>query len=55
MFTVPITTRLILPEEFGKSSLFTLAQTLLSLVALLGMDQAFARYFNSQEFDKKNF
>jgi O-antigen/teichoic acid export membrane protein len=54
MFTVPVTTRLISPEEFGKSSLFTLAQTFFTIFTFLGMDQAFVRYYNSNEFDKKN-
>ena len=52
MITVPITTRLVSPVEFGKSALFTLVQTLFSLIALFGLDQAFVRYYNSKELTK---
>ena len=53
MLTVPVTTRLVLPEEFGKSSLFTLVQTIFLIVAVFGLDQAFVRYYNSKEFSKE--
>lgn len=54
MVTVPIVTRMVSPVEFGKSALFTLVQTFFSLIAFLGLDQAFVRYFNTKEYDKKN-
>lgn len=53
MLTVPITTRLLAPEEFGKSSLFSLIQTIFNLVALCGMDQAFVRFYNDYKNEKK--
>ena len=53
MLTVPVTTRLVLPEEFGKSSLFTLVQTIFLIAAVFGLDQAFVRYYNSKEFSKE--
>ncbi|WP_407435444.1 lipopolysaccharide biosynthesis protein [Treponema sp.] len=53
MLTVPITTRLVLPEEFGKSSLFSLIQTIFNLVAFCGMNQAFVRYYNDYKNDLK--
>ena len=53
MLTVPVTTRLVLPEEFGKSSLFTLVQTIFLIAALFGLDQAFIRYYNSKDFSKE--
>jgi len=43
--TTPITTWLIIPEEFGKASMFTLAFNLLLNIALLGADQSFVRLF----------
>lgn len=53
ILTVPITTRLLIPEEFGKTSMFTLVQTLFNLVALLGMDQSFVRFYNYTEIKKE--
>jgi O-antigen/teichoic acid export membrane protein len=53
LFTVPVITRLISPEQFGMSSLFTLAYTIFNLVALLGLDQAFVRYFNVEGINRK--
>ena len=54
MMTVPITTRLVAPEEFGKSSLFTLMQTIFNLIALLGIDQSFVRFYNQKDINRKN-
>ena len=47
--TTPITTWLIIPEEFGKASMFTLAFNLLLNIALLGADQSFVRMFYEKE------
>ncbi|MDO5014968.1 MAG: oligosaccharide flippase family protein [Clostridia bacterium] len=44
--TVPIITHFISPEEYGKASMFILAQSTFSAVMYLGMDQAFVREFN---------
>ena len=54
MVTVPLVTRMVSPEEFGKSALFTLVQTLFTLVALFGLDQAFVRYYNNKEHSSKS-
>jgi len=51
--TTPITTWLIIPEEFGKASMFTLAFNLLLNVALLGADQSFVRMFYERPEDKR--
>jgi O-antigen/teichoic acid export membrane protein len=51
--TTPITTWLIIPEEFGKASMFTLAFNLLLNVALLGADQSFVRMFYERPDDKR--
>lgn len=45
--TVPIITYFISPEEYGKASMFTLAQGIASVLVYLGIDQAYAREFNS--------
>lgn len=48
--SVPITTYLISPEEFGKASFFTVSISLLLSVIYLGIDQSFAReYFNVKD------
>lgn len=52
MLTVPVTTRLLVPEEYGKSSLFTLFQSLFLIIGLLGLDQGYVRYYNDKETDR---
>lgn len=47
LIIVPITTYFILPDEFGKSSMYALGYTLFSLIIYLGMDQAFVREYNA--------
>ena len=49
----PIITWLIIPEEFGKAAMFTLAFNLLLNVALLGADQSFVRMFYERSEDKR--
>lgn len=44
--TVPICTYFISAEEYGRSSMFILAQSTISMVVYLGMDQAFVREFH---------
>ncbi|EKN40111.1 polysaccharide transporter [Clostridium botulinum CFSAN001627] len=52
-FTVPITTYFVVPTEFGKASMYTMALSISSMFIFLGMDQSFTREFNSEE-DKKS-
>jgi O-antigen/teichoic acid export membrane protein len=54
MLTVPVVTRLVSPEEFGKASLFTLMQTIFNFVVLLGIDQSYVRFYNRKDIDKGN-
>ena len=44
---VPIITRFISPEEYGKTGMFLVAQGLISAIMYMGMDQAFAREFSA--------
>lgn len=44
--TVPLITYFISPEEYGRSSMYILAQGTISMLIYLGMDQAFVREFN---------
>jgi O-antigen/teichoic acid export membrane protein len=52
-FSTPIISYLILPEEFGRASMFTLAYNIALLVTLLGLDQSLVRYYYEEE-DKPN-
>ena len=45
LITVPVITYFISPEEYGKSSMFTLAITILQMFVFLGMDQAYVKRF----------
>jgi len=47
LITAPLVTRMISPDEFGKVALFTLIYVLFSFIIFLGLDQTFARYYNS--------
>ncbi len=48
-FTVPITTYFVVPTEFGKASMYTMALSISSMFIYLGMDQSFTREFNAEE------
>ena len=47
--TVPLTTYFINPTEYGKTSLFTMIQSILMVVTYLGMDQVFVREYHEEE------
>ncbi|WP_374174035.1 lipopolysaccharide biosynthesis protein [Flavobacterium tructae] len=49
-FTTPIITAIILPNEFGKASMFVLAFNFLLQFFLLGSDQSFVRFFHQENF-----
>ena len=51
--SVPITTWLVAPEDFGKASMFTVFLMLTSLVLFLGLDQAFVREFHATDDKRK--
>ena len=44
--TVPVTSNLISPDQFGMSSMFNLANTIITLIVLIGIDQAYMREYN---------
>lgn len=52
LITVPITTRLIAPLEYGKSALFTLFQSIFLIIGLFGFDQGYVRYYNQEKNNK---
>src|SRR5471030_1629819 len=45
--TVPVTTYLVSPEDFGKSAMYTMGYSVSSLFIFLGLDQAFVREYNT--------
>ncbi|SFU45819.1 oligosaccharide flippase family protein [Pontibacter akesuensis] len=45
ILTTPVITWLIVPEELGRASMFTLLYNVLLNIALLGTDQSFCRFF----------
>lgn len=51
--TTPITTYLIIPAEFGKASMYTVAFSLILQGVLLGTDQSFVRMFYEYEEDRR--
>ena len=51
---IPIITRFISPAEYGRASMFTVTQGLLTAIVYLGMDQAYAREFASAKDEKRN-
>lgn len=44
--TVPVTTFLVTPNDFGKSTMYTMGYSITSLFIFLGLDQAFVREYN---------
>mgnify|MGYP005978304945 CR=1 FL=1 len=53
-FTTPIVTRMISPEQYGISSIFTVAINICILICGLGLDQGFVRYFYEETENKRN-
>lgn len=51
IITTPVITRLVAPEAYGNLALFTLCANAFMIIALLGQDQAFARFFYVNEED----
>ncbi|WP_369901755.1 lipopolysaccharide biosynthesis protein [Bacillus manliponensis] len=51
--TTPIITRILSPEEFGKSSLFMVILNVLLLISLFGTDQSFVRFFYEKEEESR--
>ncbi|RZT21373.1 oligosaccharide flippase family protein [Fictibacillus sp. BK138] len=45
LISTPIITRILTPEEFGVFSLFTITVNFLIVIATMGLDQSYARYY----------
>ncbi len=51
--TVPVTSYLVSADQFGLSNMFTLANNIITLIVVVGIDQAFVREYNETEDRKK--
>ena len=54
MLTVPVTTRILSPEEYGKASLFVLFESIFLIVGTLGLDQGYVRFYNQRQIDRQS-
>lgn len=54
-FSTPVISYLIIPEEFGRASMFTLVYNIALLVSLMGLDRSFVRYYYQDEEKKELF
>lgn len=52
IITIPLITRILSPEEFGRVSMFILAVNILMIFSIFGIDQSFVRFY--YEEDSKN-
>ena len=50
--TVPVTSHLVSADQFGLSNMFTIANSIITLIVLVGIDQAYIREYNETR-DKK--
>lgn len=48
-----VSTRILMPEDFGKASMFTLALNILMVTLIFGTDQSFIRFFYEEEEEKR--
>jgi len=51
--TTPIISYLIVPEEFGKASMFSLIYNVSLIISTIGLDQSFVRFYNEVENEKR--
>lgn len=52
-FTVPITTRILSPEQYGISSLITTITSFMFVICCLGTEQGFVRFFYEEKEDNR--
>ncbi|AFG35211.1 membrane protein involved in the export of O-antigen and teichoic acid [Fervidobacterium pennivorans DSM 9078] len=51
--STPIISYLIVPEEFGKASMFTLVYNISLIISTIGLDQSFVRFYNEVEEEER--
>ena len=50
---LPLTTRVLQTQEYGKTTMFTTVVTVIYIFAILGLDQAYIRYFYKDGVNRK--
>lgn len=53
LLTVPITTRLLSPEQYGISSLITSVTSFMFVICCLGTEQGFVRFFYDEKEERR--
>ncbi len=53
LIQLPLTTRILETEEYGKTTMFTTAVTVIYIFAILGLDQAYIRYYYKEGVNRK--
>ncbi len=51
--SLPVITRLLPTEEYGRSSMFLSAVTIIYIFAILGLDQSYIRYYYGEKTDER--
>ena len=51
--SLPLITRMLSTDEFGRTSLFLSAVSIIYICAILGLDQSYIRYYYSEEVDTR--
>ena len=52
LVSVPVITRIISTDEYGRSGMFTSVVTVIYIFAILGMDQTYIRYYYKEGIDR---
>ncbi len=53
LIQLPLTTRVLQTQEYGKTTMFTTAVSVIYIFAILGLDQAYIRYFYREGVNRK--
>ena len=51
--SLPLITRIMSTDEFGKTAMFTSAVSIIYIFAILGLDQSYIRYYYREGVDRK--
>ena len=53
LIQLPLTTRILATDEYGKTTMYTTAVTVIYIFAILGLDQAYIRYYYKEGVNRK--
>ena len=51
--SLPLMTRILATEEYGRTSMFSSAVSIIYICAILGLDQSYIRYYFSENVDRR--